>query len=40
MSRALDLLGLPLEGIHHRGIDDARNITKIFITVFDKLKMP
>jgi inhibitor of KinA sporulation pathway (predicted exonuclease) len=39
MSRGLDLLGLPLEGIHHRGIDDAKNITKIFVAVFDKLKM-
>ncbi len=39
MSQALDLLGLPLEGTHHRGIDDAKNITKIFMEVFDKLKM-
>lgn len=39
MSQALNLLGLPLEGTHHRGIDDAKNITKIFIEIFDKLKM-
>lgn len=29
MNKALKILGLPLEGIHHRGIDDARNIAKI-----------
>ncbi|WP_144537227.1 3'-5' exonuclease [Bacillus thuringiensis] len=29
MERALKLHRLPLEGIHHRGIDDARNISKI-----------
>lgn len=40
MSRALELLGLPLEGTHHRGIDDAKNITRIFTAVFDELIMP
>ncbi|MED0951239.1 exonuclease domain-containing protein [Bacillus mobilis] len=29
MERALKMHHLPLEGIHHRGIDDARNISKI-----------
>ncbi|MEO1443138.1 MAG: 3'-5' exonuclease [Chloroflexota bacterium] len=29
MARALQLAGIPLEGTHHRGIDDARNIAKI-----------
>ena len=29
MSAALKLIGLPLEGIHHRGIDDAWNIGRI-----------
>ena len=29
MSEALELLGLPLEGIHHRGGDDAWNIAGI-----------
>ena len=29
MAAALDLLGLPLAGTHHRGIDDARNIARI-----------
>ncbi|MEM8890688.1 MAG: 3'-5' exonuclease [Bacteroidota bacterium] len=30
MARALSLEGLELEGTHHRGIDDARNISRIF----------
>ncbi|WP_010499358.1 3'-5' exonuclease [Paenibacillus elgii] len=38
MARALDMLKLPLEGTHHRGIDDARNIAKIFVRIFDKLE--
>ena len=29
MTRALQMLQLPLEGTHHRGIDDARNIVAI-----------
>lgn len=29
MKRALNILGLQLDGTHHRGIDDARNIAKI-----------
>jgi inhibitor of KinA sporulation pathway (predicted exonuclease) len=29
MKRALTLAGLPLEGTHHRGIDDARNIARL-----------
>ncbi len=29
MKRALQVLGLPLEGSHHRGLDDARNIVAI-----------
>jgi len=29
MVQALEILDLPLEGTHHRGIDDARNIAKI-----------
>ena len=31
MDSALDHLGLKLEGTHHRGLDDARNIAKIFL---------
>jgi inhibitor of KinA sporulation pathway (predicted exonuclease) len=30
MARALRILRIPLIGTHHRAIDDARNITKIF----------
>lgn len=29
MARALQMVGLPLEGTHHRGLDDARNIAKL-----------
>lgn len=29
MAGALELLGVPLEGTHHRGVDDAKNIAKI-----------
>ncbi len=29
MNGALEILGLPLEGTHHRGIDDVKNIAKI-----------
>lgn len=38
MERALSMLELPLEGTHHRGIDDAKNIAKIFVKIFDQLK--
>jgi inhibitor of KinA sporulation pathway (predicted exonuclease) len=30
MAGALTLLNIPLEGTHHRGIDDAKNIAKVF----------
>ncbi|MNV83539.1 hypothetical protein D3C71_1773530 [compost metagenome] len=40
MSAALRKFGLKLEGTHHRGIDDAKNITKIFIKNFDNWKFP
>jgi inhibitor of KinA sporulation pathway (predicted exonuclease) len=30
MDGMLQLLGIPLEGTHHRGVDDANNIAKIF----------
>ncbi|NES97907.1 MAG: exonuclease domain-containing protein [Desertifilum sp. SIO1I2] len=29
MAQALEMAGIELEGIHHRGIDDARNIAKL-----------
>ncbi|MCE2996246.1 MAG: exonuclease domain-containing protein [Cyclobacteriaceae bacterium] len=38
MSNALALEGIKLEGIHHRGIDDARNIAKIFMKYFAQWK--
>lgn len=36
MSEALNKLGLPLEGTHHRGIDDANNIAKIARFLLEK----
>lgn len=33
MARALNSLGIKLEGTHHRGIDDARNIAKIAVKI-------
>ncbi len=36
MKNALISEKMNLEGTHHRGIDDARNIAKIFIKYFDK----
>lgn len=38
MKKALQMLNIELKGTHHRGIDDARNIGKIFVRVFDRLK--
>jgi len=38
MKRALEKLNIPLDGTHHRGIDDARNIAKIFRTVFSEIQ--
>jgi len=38
MAKALKILDLPLIGTHHRGIDDALNISKIFQTVFIEWK--
>lgn len=34
MSKALSRIGIQLTGIHHRGIDDARNIAKIFYYMY------
>ncbi|PHN08241.1 3'-5' exonuclease [Flavilitoribacter nigricans] len=34
MKQALQMEGIALEGTHHRGIDDARNIAKIFVKYF------
>ncbi|MEZ6142137.1 MAG: 3'-5' exonuclease [Zavarzinella sp.] len=38
MERALAHAGLPLEGTHHRGIDDARNIAKLAALVLPSLE--
>ncbi len=35
MAQALETLNIPLEGTHHRGIDDAKNISKLFATLFN-----
>ncbi len=35
MKKALQQEGLTLEGTHHRGIDDVRNISKIFLKYFE-----
>jgi len=35
MSKALEREHITLTGTHHRGIDDAKNIAKIFIKYFD-----
>jgi inhibitor of KinA sporulation pathway (predicted exonuclease) len=40
MDRALEHIGLPLDGTHHRGVDDARNIGNIFIHTLKKFRMP
>jgi inhibitor of KinA sporulation pathway (predicted exonuclease) len=31
MAQALDLAGLPLDGRHHRGVDDAWNIAALIL---------
>ena len=38
MKRALHRVGLPLDGTHHRGIDDARNTGKLVNLVLPKLE--
>lgn len=38
LDSALDQLGMKLEGTHHRGIDDAKNIAKIFIETVKKFR--
>ena len=39
MGGALKNEKLPLDGTHHRGIDDARNIAKIFLAYAEKWKV-
>ena len=38
MARALEHAGLPLEGTHHRGSDDARNIARLAVLVLPRLE--
>jgi inhibitor of KinA sporulation pathway (predicted exonuclease) len=40
MNRALNRLRIPLEGTHHRGSDDSRNIAKILIALLPELQIP
>lgn len=35
MAGALAILGIPLEGTHHRGVDDAKNIAKILYRILN-----
>jgi inhibitor of KinA sporulation pathway (predicted exonuclease) len=39
MAEALQLAGIELEGTHHRGIDDARNITKLLPFILGKQQL-
>jgi inhibitor of KinA sporulation pathway (predicted exonuclease) len=36
MRKALDKANLPLDGTHHKGIDDARNIAKLLAYILDR----
>ncbi len=38
LDAALKYLGMKLEGTHHRGVDDARNIAKIFMHLLKKFR--
>ena len=38
MARALEVAGLPLQGTHHRGGDDARNIARLAMLVLPRLE--
>ncbi len=40
MALALKRAGIPLDGTHHRGIDDARNIAKLLPYALGKKKLP
>lgn len=40
MKRALEVEGFQLDGTHHRGIDDARNISKIFLKYLGQWQLP
>jgi len=38
MDAALEFLKIPLEGTHHRGDDDAKNIAKILLAILKKFR--
>lgn len=38
MDQALQLINLPLNGVHHRGIDDSANIANIFIHTMSQFR--
>ena len=38
MDAALKMLDIPLEGTHHRGGDDAKNIAKILVHTLSKFR--
>ncbi|MGC9499476.1 exonuclease domain-containing protein [Streptomyces sp. WG7] len=40
MARALELAGLPLQGRHHRGVDDAWNIAALVLHLADRGAWP
>lgn len=40
MKQALERCGLPLEGTHHRGIDDARNIARLLPYCLGRAPIP
>jgi inhibitor of KinA sporulation pathway (predicted exonuclease) len=40
MAQALDLAGLPLEGRHHRGVDDAWNIAALILHLVERGAWP
>lgn len=40
MAQALNLANILLTGTHHRGIDDARNISKLLPYILDRQKIP
>lgn len=39
MAKALEMLDMPLVGIHHRGVDDARNIANIMSHIFSHINV-
>jgi 3'-5' exoribonuclease 1 len=38
MAQAMKIAKIELEGIHHRGIDDAKNIAKLALKILPKLE--